>query len=354
MARLSKEAKAEREAKEKAEIVLRSDEAYLEIEAFKAYEFSWCIAFEMAKRNPTLLQDAKRFIRFYQNHKRRIAYIPHDHHTFEKAFAYRVHRRAKEVFAIGYEYFAQVHWLDPIDLYYITDDPTALEMAELYVEQFCTITPQRPNERFELVDDEGVMVTSSVAFHNDHFFQNTDVVNDEAIVTGIENYEIDPSAIESHRRVSEQFARPKLKIPAMYDKSVALEINLVLPKEELIAYLSLIKEHYDQREGFVKSPMQLLDAEISMADFTAVDAKEVYRKDRRKSLSEKFADLFFIYDCYTNNLSKEYTIDRLNRYWNEERKAFPDKFQSKTYQRYLRFAKTYIEEKKYQSLLVGK
>jgi hypothetical protein len=49
----------------------------------------------------------------------------------------------------------------------------------------------------------------------------------------------------------------------------------------------------------------------------------------------------------------DYTIDRLNRYWNEERNAFPEKFQIKTYKRYLKLAKEFIEKRQYQSLLIG-
>ena len=70
-------------------------------------------------------------------------------------------------------------------------------------------------------------------------------------------------------------------------------------------------------------------------------------------MTEKCADLFFIYDCNMNNLSMDYALDHLNLYWNEERNAFPEQFQNKTYKRYLKLAKDFIQNRKYQSLLIG-
>jgi len=353
MANLSKEAREDRAKKEADEILLRSDEQYLEIEKFKDYEFSWCIAFEMARRDPKLVREVERFIRFYRDHKEQIAFIPHDSETFERNFEYRLYRRAKAIFEIGYDYLAQTHWLAPIDLYYVTQDETALEMAEVYVHQFREIQSQLPNERFTLVDDEGVLFESSVKLNNAHFFENRESVSDEEILEAIEDYDIDPALIESERRATELFARPKLSIPAMYDKSIQLELNFALPEKELLAYLSHIKKRFDEQKELVRSPIELLGAELSSFGLEEVDAGKVYKRDRRKTLPEKCADLFFIYDCHANNLSMEYTLEHLNRYWNKERKAFPNEFQEKTYKRYLRTAKEFIVERKYQSLLVG-
>ena len=353
MANISREVRLDREQKEDDEILLRSDDAYLEIEQFKEYEFSWCIAFEMAKRDPGLLKDAHRFIRFYKNNKHYIDFIPFSLDTFENSFEYRIYRKAKAIFELGYDYFAQKHWLAPIDLYHITMDKIALEMAEVFVHQFHDIQAKLPNERFTLEDDEGVLFESSVQFKNEHFFQDKVSVSDEEILEAIEDFDIDPSLIESERRASERFSRPKLSIPAIYNKNIQLELNLALPEKELLAYVAHIKEKFDDQKDLIKSPIELLGAELSSMGIEAIDAEQVYKKDRRKTLPEKCADLFFIYDCNTNNLSMDYTIDKLSQYWNEERNAFPEQFQTKTYKRYLKTAKGFISNRKYQSLLIG-
>ena len=73
MANLSKEARVDRSRKELEEILKRSDVAYQEIETFKDYEFSYCIAFEMAKRDSDTLRlftycKPCRFIKFILVH----------------------------------------------------------------------------------------------------------------------------------------------------------------------------------------------------------------------------------------------------------------------------------------------
>ena len=158
MANISKKAREDRAQKEADEILKRSDDDYLEIEQFKEYEFSWCIAFEMAKRDAELRKDTQRFIKFYKRHKIKIDFIPFSVETFEKDFNYRLHRRAKVIFEYGYDYFAQKYWLIPIDLYYVTQDEIALKMAEVYVHQFHHIEEEMPNERFSLEDEDGILI----------------------------------------------------------------------------------------------------------------------------------------------------------------------------------------------------
>ncbi len=353
MANISKEAREDRAQKEAEEILKRTDEEYLEIEAFKEYEFSWCIAFEMAKRDPDLVKDVQRFIKYYNRWKSYIDFIPFSLEAFEESFEYRVHRRAKTVFEYWYDYLSQKYWLSPIDLYHITMDETALAMAEVYVHQFHNIQKQLPNERFTLEDEEGILFESSVNLKNDHFFKGKESVSDEEILEAIEEYDIDPSVIESQRRATENFSRPKLSIPAISNKSIQVELNLALPKNELFAYITHIKEKYDAQKSLLKSSIELLGAGLDTIGLEEIDGTGMYKKDRRKTLQEKCTDLFFIYDCNTNNLSMDYTIDRLNRYWNEERNAFPEQFQQKTYKNYLKLAKDFIINRKYQSLLVG-
>ena len=54
MANLSKKAREDRRQKEEVQVHKRADTCYIEIEDFKSYQFSQCIAFEMATRNPEL------------------------------------------------------------------------------------------------------------------------------------------------------------------------------------------------------------------------------------------------------------------------------------------------------------
>ena len=97
---------------------------------------------------------------------------------------------------------------------------------------------------------------------------------------------------------------------------------------------------------------ELLGLDSRKQWFYDADSVGLKKKDRRKTLAERLADLFFIYDCYANNLSMGYALDKLDQYWNNDRKAFPDRFQEKTYKKYLKLSKDFIHNRKYQSLLI--
>ena len=247
MANLSKEAREDRQKKESAEIHKRSDTGYKEIEAFKDYEFSHCIAFEMAKRDPELVKSVHCFIKFYKKHSARISFIPKDRDFFKEAYGYRLHRRAQLVFAYGYEYIEQVYWLKPIDLYFIDMDEIALEMAEVYVHLAFDIKEQQTNERFTIEDTEGVFFESSIDMNNEQYFKNKVQVEDMDILDAIEKFDIDPTQFQSQAKVTEKFSRPKLTIPATVKRTVQIELNLALPENELLAYVSLIKRNFEKQ-----------------------------------------------------------------------------------------------------------
>ncbi len=352
MANLSREAREDRELKEEAELFERTDDTYLEIEAFKEYEFSWCIAFEMAKRDPELKSKVTRFIKFYKSHEALIDFIPKDRDFFNEADGYRKHRRVQEIFIYGYDYLHQVFWLKPIDLFYITGDETALKMAETYVHLAYDIQDQQENERFIIEDTEGALFESSTDMQNEHFFQDKEEVSDKEILEAIEAFDIDPTQFKAEVKVSENFTRPKLSIPDTVRKSVQLELNLALPEKELLAYVSLLKKKYDGQKDIIKSTYELLGAQLSDMGFEEIDAEQMYKHNRKKTLAEKCADLFFVYDCKSNNLSMDYTTDELSLYWYGEAQG-TSRFQERTYKQYWNLAKDFIENRKYQSLLMG-
>lgn len=353
MANLSKEAREDRKQKEASQLYKRSNTSYIEIEAFKEYEFSQCISFEMAIRNPKLKETIERFIDFYKRHKERIKFIPEDISFFEEAFGYRLHRRAQDVFIYWYQYIEQELWLKPIDLYYVIHEEITLEMAEVYMHMAYNIQEQTANEEFSIESEEGVHFESSVDLKNEHYFKDKDEVSKEDIIEAFKSFDMDASMIESEIKVTENYSRPKLSIPALFNRNVQLELNLALPEAELLSYVRYIKNKYDKDKNIIKSAVELLGGELSAAGFLESGSDKMYKKDRRKTLTEKCADLFFIYDNHSNNLSMDYTLEHLNRYWNEERNAFPEQFQEKTYKLYLKLAKDFIENQKYKSLLIG-
>ena len=85
------------------------------------------------------------------------------------------------------------------------------------------------------------------------------------------------------------FSRPKLHIPKDIDKTIDLKINPNLPKDELIAYISKIKDTYDNDNSIIKSPLEILGEVLE---------KSNNKHTQKKPKAEKYADWFYIYDCY--------------------------------------------------------
>lgn len=88
------------------------------------------------------------------------------------------------------------------------------------------------------------------------------------------------------------------------------QINLNLPKKELLAYLSKLKDNYDNDNSILFSPMELLGQDMG------IDSEDIKNMD-----SNKWANVFYNYDVFQyltyiqNKLQKdkENSIDKLKR-----------------------------------------
>ena len=67
-------------------------------------------------------------------------------------------------------------------------------------------------------------------------------------------------------------------------------LNLSLSKEEIIDYIEKIKDEYDNENSIIKTPRQLLEEELDSSD-----------SDLGLPGSQKWADIFFIYDYFYYN-----------------------------------------------------
>jgi hypothetical protein len=83
---------------------------------------------------------------------------------------------------------------------------------------------------------------------------------------------------------------PNFKRYVHNSNSILENINLNLPKNELIAYISKIKDTYDKDNSIVKTPLELLGEDLEKSD---------NKRTQKKSNAEKYADWFYIYDYWT-------------------------------------------------------
>ena len=76
----------------------------------------------------------------------------------------------------------------------------------------------------------------------------------------------------------------------MQTKRAVLKLNFALPKEELTAYISKIKDEYDSNNSIIKSSMELIGEDLEKSD-------NKHTKNKAKAI--KWADWFYIYDYWT-------------------------------------------------------
>jgi len=79
------------------------------------------------------------------------------------------------------------------------------------------------------------------------------------------------------------------------------QINLNLPKHELISYLSKLKDNYDNDNSILMSPMELLGEEVG------IEPEEIRNMD-----SLKWADTFYIYDTFQYLTLKQNKLENEN------------------------------------------
>jgi len=88
-------------------------------------------------------------------------------------------------------------------------------------------------------------------------------------------------------KIHSYFSRPKLKLPLITTSKI--NMNLSLPKDELISYISEIKDEYDKDNSIIKTPLELLGEDLKKSD---------NKHTQKKPKATKWADWFYVYDCY--------------------------------------------------------
>jgi hypothetical protein len=206
---------------------------YEEIEQFKDYEFTNCIAFEMAIRN----KEVKELIRF----------------TVFKKWTEEI----------------RAEWQKKSNkLYYYLLD--VKKLTTYYNEKFKNINFNKEEFIFNRKEDE-----------------NNFIKSDELLSILYTN--VNPKNNFFKSRVVNSFSRPEMTLlPKQSFPTFTFNFNL--PKEELIAYISKIKDTYDKDNSIVKTPLELLGEDLEKSD---------NKRTQKKSNAEKYADWFYIYDYWT-------------------------------------------------------
>ena len=294
---------------EEIKLPKRSDLIYKEIEEFEDYEYSNCIAYEMCTRN----KEVKKLLNIIIN-------------KFDEIFE-----------ATEFEFI-------------INKEAIEKECNELkkYGIGFNTLSSILTDIFYEINDIEVGKSSLNILYENDLILDRKDYLYvdpyDDGIVGVLENgdEEIIPYKqmnLDYIPLIKKSYSRPTLKIDK--SKIFKVELNLSLPKEELLDYVSKIKDDFNNKtNAMIRTPIDLLIYDSSLMEYIGKEnnTSEINRKldaledillddktdnSNIKKLKKKLiADSFFIYDYVT---ARQEQIKQMNNQIIEE---YEDKIQN--------------------------
>lgn len=380
------------------ELPKRNDATYKEIEAFEDYEYSNCIAYEMAIRN----DEVKRLIKeiydlpLYE-------YCPYEDEHYE------LDKMLEEKYLI--DWGIREHISNTFDIYIEEKHNKYYEYGERvkHISIFHNKKIEKiiPKESFENFMQEGDFIFNS--FYNN--IEKHKMIFDEFTteerkthtnskpllirlisdgIGGLSEEKEEPKAIIENRKLF-RFKRPRLAIPEDIDRTINLKINLNLPENELTEYILKVKREYCKENSIIKSPLEVLGESLKKVN-TEIKSKSIPKdKEKRK---KALADAFYVYDLWKvlekdfkekkealkverdNEIQKlkdniqyskaerEERTEELNEYYKDELRQYDSpslkaeissqsKFSIDTIEKHKSLMNKYINELKYKELITG-
>lgn len=265
----------------------RDDLIYKEIEEFEDYELTNCVAYEMMIRTDKDYQVVSNKSYVYKIDKIKLSDInlfgfQNLLQVVEKLYPKYIEDTKERAFDIFFKnsLFKQKEITD----YLNEKDFENENLKEIYRQDF--------NQGKKFYTNN---ILNDLEYFIEYYLNNDDeFFNNIYIPTLLEPFLLDKNNCKAI--IKEQKILKKMKLPSSHpesnfniQKSCLLEINLFLPKEELIAYISKIKDEYDKNNSIIKTPLELLGETLEKSD---------NKKTPKKPKASVYADWFYIYDYW--------------------------------------------------------
>lgn len=269
----------------------RSDRQYTEVEEFEEYEFTSCIAYEMAIRNPRVIELT-------------IELLINQHKKFDDDDISKELEKYEDELFLEYgivdEFWHKYHFFE--------------EANKIFDDNYKEIITTTDNKSSSVIQEhEGY----HRIFH----------ITEDGTTPYYEKHIIFPN-----------FKRPRLHVYS-FETFGEVFIDFSTPENELVAYIKHLKRDYDN-DIIQSSHEEILGLMPKATD-------EIKRK------SETMADIFYAYDADGQGDTRRKIQNELFNYYAD--KGIETKtFDYKTLKKYIEFAKVYIENKKYIELVTGK
>jgi len=369
----------------------RAAKPYQEIEEFADYELTQCIAYEMAVRNPKYKQQVDEVVAFYNANKalidKHIESCNSEHSVFIKEdLDNGTFQAAIEKHSILVQQIDAIEVI-PFDGY---DHGVGFRQIEIFGKEFYEIIDQltgryNPNGttlqkrgEVELVNQssldaiciykrqkrEGYNIVTEVSAGDEIAFVPLGEDDSRRVETIDEFYQYlnredcDIADVMPKIFIRENFKRPLIKVDNLKALAAEIELDLSRPLDELVAYITHIKQDIDKNKKVLKAPIELFGEELQKADdilrmcTETKNGKEICF-DGRKGITrtQKLADMFFIYDAVKQGAKELRIRTALSEYYGTIGKKTD--MSDKTFRKYRDIAIDYIEKERYKELITG-
>lgn len=261
----------------------RDDLIYKEIEEFQDYELTNCIAYEMAIRNEYIVSKIKLFNMFYYENFKMVLTELKNKYYLSKEIIFEIKYIKREIQGLGL----------------LKDIKDGVEKLLIFLQsknllmKFVNYDKYIKKEINELSLNELLEYKDFLYFHgyinNNKYDCSIFEELDLNVVPRAFFFNEKIDFINNPRIENNFYSRQFLIVPRNIDKSINLNLNLNLPKEELIAYISKIKDEYDKNNSIIKTPLELLGETLEKSD---------NKKTPKKPKACVYADWFYIYDYW--------------------------------------------------------
>ncbi len=299
----------------------RGDKQYTDIEKFKKYELTHNICYEMAIRNDEVQTLIKKYVGKYYN----------------SIVEYNIERQ--KLYNKLMDYF-----INPISGLHLNYHFFPKEMRNI------KFTVKSSFNNYELkYKNENIKVYEK---YNDLYSIHTS--------QSIETFSDDGSITTNNILLTPIYSRPSLSY-SDNEKTVAIRLNLAMPKKELIDFIERLKYNYDKDHKTIISISELLGEELMpFQDIIFNTEKNIIldRKTKKQMRATSFtshgfkmADILFIYDCLALNYNQQKIKYLLAEYYATQNKR--DTIDDERYRRYVAIGKDFIDNKRYKELFLG-
>ncbi|MBU1666942.1 hypothetical protein KKC13_00865 [bacterium] len=136
------------------------------------------------------------------------------------------------------------------------------------------------------------------------------------------------------------------------ERNTFAEIDLTKPLEEIVEFVTMLKNDYDQDPTCISNFHRLIGMELEDHQ-CSLEACDIYKHKNPKTLSGRLMDVLFIYDCKVAELDDSYIMSEIDRYWNDVKNVHKEKITKNTFQKYRKLAIDYIDNLEYKNFIKG-